>query len=64
MYPWPDIQLAFQLLEKYKTAKGNFMGKAFRDGELETQIEKELKERFEEVDMTVSFCTYTNWERA
>lgn len=38
------------------------MGKAFVDGE--TQIEKELKEKFLEVDMPVSFCTYKNWERA
>lgn len=56
VYFWPDIQHSFQLLENYRTAKGNFMGKAFV-GDGETQIEKDLKQKYEEIDMLVSYFT-------
>ena len=47
------IQREFKQHDKYQQARKDFMGKAFvHDGE--TQIEKDLKAKFQEVDMKVS----------
>ena len=53
------IQHELEQHDKYQQARKDFMGKAFvHDGE--TQIEKDLKAKFQEVDMQVSsYIIYT-----
>ena len=49
-----DIQLSLEQHDEYQRAKQEFIDKAFV-GDRETQIEKDLKMKFEEVDMPVRF---------